>query len=209
MRVPPAVARALCGCALLLAGCYTVLNIPVAAEPFPRLPPKPDGVCPDFAGKYVPTTTSEETDSDGSFRTRDLGFGQPVTDLPERRKTIQPSGRYKLEPFEFTEVKHLDATTIEVAKHYSDGQGLYSYRARLIAKGEICDGGVLWREYTVTGGAELGSITTRTLERTSRERDGSIVKREYKQASGSALLVIPAGARREVFTFRFKPYVSP
>lgn len=192
---------------LLLVACQTITNSPVAEDPFPAWPTSPDGVCPDFTGKYFPEATSEEQASYSRyFRKRELGFGNTITMPSERKKVLLPNGRYYVFPLQYVEIRQIDHHMVEVTKWYFNKEEASNYRARLIGEDQVCDKGVLIKKDVAVGGSEVGSTRTVTLELTTKEFDGSILKKEYVRSQGSALLVIPAGSTREVFTFRFKPY---
>jgi hypothetical protein len=197
-------------CAFALGACTTTTNSAMAEAPFPSIPSQPDGVCPDFSGKYIAEATSEEIDSyDKEKRARELGFQKTLNEPAPRKLVRHADGKLRAVPLLFVEVVRIDNELIEVTKWYSRQEEASHYRSRLISGDQFCHQARLIKIDRTKGGSEIGTKTTDTIEITTKEDDGSILKREFEQARTSAMIVIPGGFSRSVYTYRFAPYILP
>jgi hypothetical protein len=198
----------LVACTGLTSACQTT-NGAGATEPFPKPIVQPDGVCPDFTGKYVPLAIAKKGGVYARSGGIELGFQKPTTKVPDRRWIRLSNGEYRPASFEFVEVRHIDPSTVEVTEQYADLDDKVIYVASLIAGEQFCDHSALVNRFTMSGGAEGGRKTTQIVAYTTKEPDGSIVIRRYEDQKSTFFEVVPGPRRRDIVTYRFEPYFAP
>jgi hypothetical protein len=191
------------GLFLTLAACQTT-NVPAAADSFPEFPKNPDGVCPNLTGRFFPSAIPEE----GRGIERELAFFNKHTKMPPIKWIRLPGGKYRAAPVEHLEIRHISPTTVEVRRQYAAMLDGDSYISVLNTNDQVCDRGTLFHQFTLSGGAEGGRKTTQTIVKTTKEPDGSIVDRFYEDQRSTFFEIVPGGTRREILTYRFKPYVE-